>query len=206
MSPRWELAFQRAIDTCERVFVVLLFVRFVVAISHSIAMRPYNILLLISEGLIALFILIRRPASNITTRPLDWLIAIGGTCLPLFMRPGAQPLLPALIGTTLMFTGLSLSIWAKLSLRRSFGLAAASRGAVISGPYRFVRHPMYAGYIIVYIGFLLNNPLMRNLYLYAATLVLQVMRLLAEERILKTDPAYDAYARRVHFRLIPAVF
>lgn len=206
MSPRWEDAFQRAIDTCERIFVVLLFARFVVIISHGIVLRPYNILLLISEGLIALLILIRRPALNITTRPLDWLIAMGGTCLPLFVRPGAQPLMPAFIGTVLMFAGLLLSIWAKLSLRRSFGMAAANRGAVISGPYRFVRHPMYAGYIIVYVGFLLNNPLMKNLYIYAATLVLQVLRVLAEESILKTDPVYDAYARRVRFRLIPAVF
>jgi protein-S-isoprenylcysteine O-methyltransferase Ste14 len=206
LSPRWELAFLRAIDTFERIFVFLLFVRFVLAISHGIALRPYNILLLISEGLIALFILIRRPAVNITTRPLDWLIAMGGTCLPLFVLPGAQPLLPTFFGTALMFAGLLLSIWAKLSLRRSFGLAAANRGAVICGPYRFVRHPMYAGYIIIYVGFLLNNPLMRNLYIYTAALALQVLRVLAEESILKTDPIYDAYVRRVRFRLIPAVF
>jgi protein-S-isoprenylcysteine O-methyltransferase Ste14 len=206
MSPELEQAFQRVIDLCERVFILLLFANFAVALSHSIVLKPYNILLLISEGLIALFMVIRRPSRNVTTRPLDWLIAMCGTCLPMFARAGGQPLLPAVTGTALMFAGVMLGIWAKLSLRRSFGMAAANRGAVIGGPYRLVRHPMYAGYITVYVGFLLNNPLPRNLYIYAGAVLVQVMRILAEERILKTDPAYDSYSKQVRFRLIPALF
>jgi protein-S-isoprenylcysteine O-methyltransferase Ste14 len=206
MSPELEQAFQRVIDLCERVFVLLLFANFAVALSHSIVLRPYNILVLVSEGLIALFMVIRRPSHDVTTRPLDWLIAMCGTCLPLFVRAGGQPVFPAIVGTVLMVAGLSLGIWAKLSLRRSFGIAAANRGAVMGGPYRLIRHPMYAGYITVYVGFFLNNPLSRNLYIYVASVMLQVMRILAEERILKTDPAYDSYAKQVRFRLIPALF
>ncbi len=206
MSPELELAFQRVIDLCERVFILLLFANFAVALSHSIGLKPYNILLLISEGLIAFFIAIRRPSQNVTSRPLDWLIAMVGTCSAMFVRAGGQPLLPAIVGTVLMFAGVMMGIWAKLSLRRSFGMAAANRGAVVTGPYRLVRHPMYAGYITVYVGFLLNNPLPRNFYIYAGSVVLQVMRILAEERILKADPAYDSYSKQVRFRLIPALF
>ena len=206
MDPRLEQNFQRAIDLCERVFVLLLFASFAVVIFHSITARPYNVLAVISEGLVAFLIAIRRPARNITTRPMDWVIAMGGTCLPLFVRAGGAPVLPAIIGTMLMCAGLLLSIWAKLSLRRSFGMAAANRGTIIAGPYRFVRHPMYAGYFMVYAGFLLNNPLPRNFGIYAGAVFLQVMRMLAEERILKADPVYDAYSGRVRFRLIPALF
>jgi protein-S-isoprenylcysteine O-methyltransferase Ste14 len=45
----------------------------------------------------------------------------------------------------------------KLSLGRSFGLAPANRG-VVSTTYRFARHPIYLGYLITHLGFLVANP------------------------------------------------
>ena len=206
MDARLERRLQLAIDIGERIFILLLFATFVVNISHTLNVRPYNILMLLSEGLVAFFIAVRRPALNISIRPRDWAAALFCTALAMFGRAGGVPVLPDIAGTILMFAGLSLAIWAKLNLRRSFGLAAANRGAVLGGPYRFVRHPMYAGYIAVYIGFLFNNPLPRNLAIYTIVLVLLVVRVLAEERLLKTDPVYDAYSRRVRFRLIPVLF
>ena len=183
---------QLAIDIGERIFILLLFASLVVGVSQTIDVRPYNVLVLVSEGLVAFFVIVRRPARNITMRPLDWTIALAGTALAMFVRAGGRPLLPQIVGTVLMFVGLSLAIWAKLSLRRSFGIAAANRGAVMAGPYRFMRHPMYGGYIVVYVGFLLNNPLLWNLCVYGVTAILLVLRVLAEEKILKADPAYDA--------------
>jgi len=53
---------------------------------------------------------------------------------------------------------------------------------------------------------MLNNPLLWNFAVYAVVMVLLVMRILAEERILMGDPAYDAYSRQVRFRLLPALF
>jgi len=197
---------QLAIDIGERIFILLLFASLVVGVSQTIDVRPYNVLVLVSEGLVAFFVIVRRPARNITMRPLDWTIALAGTALAMFVRAGGRPLLPQIVGTVLMFVGLSLAIWAKLSLRRSFGIAAANRGAVMAGPYRFMRHPMYGGYIVVYVGFLLNNPLLWNLCVYGVTAILLVLRVLAEEKILKADPAYDAYSGRVRFRLIPGLF
>lgn len=201
-----ERRYQLAIDFGERIFLLLLFASFVVRIVISLDLHPYNVLVLISEGLIAFFIVIRRPAQVMTMRPRDWLIALGGTAFAMCVQPGGQPLLPPMVGTSLMFIGLLFAIWAKLILRRSFGLAAANRGAVVAGPYRLVRHPMYAGYVIVYAGFVLNNPLLWNFAVYAVVMVLLVMRILAEERILMGDPAYDAYSRQVRFRLLPALF
>jgi protein-S-isoprenylcysteine O-methyltransferase Ste14 len=105
-----------------------------------------------------------------------------------------------------MLSGLLLAIWAKLTLRRSFGLAAANRGTVIAGPYRMVRHPMYAAYIIGDIGFFLNNPLLWNMCLYIVAILALVLRILAEEAILTADPAYHAYRGRIRYRLLPAFF
>ncbi len=206
LTPRTERALQLAIDLGERIFILLLFAAFVVRLSHTIGVQPYNVLALISEGLVAFFIVVRRPAQELTMRALDWAVALVGSALAMFVRAGGQPLLPPLVGTGFMFAGLSLAIWAKLSLRRSFGMAAANRGAVSAGPYRFLRHPMYAGYIVVYAGFFLNNPLWWNLGLYIMAILLLVARLRAEEALLKTDPIYDAYCLRVPHRLIPALF
>jgi protein-S-isoprenylcysteine O-methyltransferase Ste14 len=203
LNPARERLLLLAIDIGERIFLLILFASFVVQLFHTIGVRPYNILALISEGLVALLVIVRRPAHKLSLNPLDWIVALAGTALPMLARAGGTALLPQSIGAAMMFAGLLAAIWAKLTLRRSFGLAAANRGAVAAGPYRLVRHPMYAGYFIVYIGFSLNNPLLWNFCIYTLTLVLLTIRIAAEEAILSSDPAYASYCRRVRYRLIP---
>ena len=97
-------------------------------------------------------------------------------------------------------------IGAKLSLQRSFGLVAANRGVKVSGMYVFVRHPMYAGYMMTHIGFFLFAPTLQNFAVYAATWTLLIMRVFAEERILSQDVTYREFQSRVPYRLLPGVF
>lgn len=206
LDPKMERRLQRAIDIGERMFVVLLFVIFAERIFHTIQLRPYNILAVISEGFSVYFIVVRRTASMVTMRPLDWLAALIGTSLPMFVRAGGEPSMPAVVGTVVMSAGLMLAIWAKASLRHSFGMAAANRGPVSGGPYRGIRHPMYAGYMLVYLGFFLNNPLVCNIAIYASAIAFQIARIMAEERILTLDPKYADYRSQVRHRLVPGVF
>lgn len=206
LSPHTEQRLQTAVDVTERIFVLLLFAIFAVRISRSIAVAPTNMLAVMNEGLVVLFILTRRFTAVFTMRPIDWIIALAGTSAPLFVRAGGHPLLPWFVGAALMLAGLSLAIAAKLTIRRSFGMAAANRGVVRGGPYLVVRHPMYAGYIFVYAGFLLNNPLAWNLGIYAFTLATLVARILAEEKVLAEDPQYSEYMSRVRYRLVPGIF
>jgi protein-S-isoprenylcysteine O-methyltransferase Ste14 len=206
IASRTERLFQIAIDLGERLFVLMLFATFVVRISHTLIFRPYNLLVLLSEGLVVVLILIRRHTASFTMRPLDWFIALFGTALPMLLRAGGLPLLPALVGAALMSGGLVCAIWAKLALRRSFGIAAANRGPVCIGPYRLVRHPMYAGYIAVEVGFLLNNPLIWNLAVCVADVTLMILRILAEERVLTADKDYERYRGVVRYRLLRGVF
>ena len=206
MNPRTEPRLRIAIDAGERLFSVLLFTVFILRQWHSFAPKPYNTLAVISEGVLVAFMVFRRPARSLTFRPQDWLVALAGTTLPMLAMAGGKPLVPALTGTILMSAGLVFSLWAKLSIRRSFGLAAANRGVVMAGPYRWVRHPMYLGYAFVHLGYLLMNPLPWNAVLYACVWAFQVARILAEERLLNEDPAYSAFAGRVRFRLAPGLF
>ena len=105
-----------------------------------------------------------------------------------------------------MLLGLYVQISAKVILGRSFGLIAANRGIKVAGPYRIVRHPIYAGYIITHVGFLLGFPSLWNLGLYSTQLLVQVARLLREEHLLKQDLSYRAYAANVRYRLFPMIF
>ena len=49
---------------------------------------------------------------------------------------------------SVMVSGLVLHLYGKVCLARSFGLVAANRGVQRLGPYRVIRHPIYAGYVI----------------------------------------------------------
>lgn len=167
----------------------------------------FNLPLLVSEGSVVLFLLLRRPATEVSWQPRDWALAIGASCLPLLVvANSADMLVPAGAGVMLMLTGMAMQIAAKLTLRRSFGIIAANRGVKATGPYRFVRHPMYAGYLATQVGFLLLNPTPWNAAVYAVALACQVARLLAEERLLGRDPAYRALMSAVRYRLVPGVF
>ncbi len=152
-------------------------------------------LLVVSELLGVLLILTRRSATTVSTRPLDWTLSFIAVNAPLLAAPAAaSTLVPSQIATTLMLTGMSIQISAKAVLRRSYGLVPANRGIETGGPYRFVRHPMYAGYTLTHIGFLLGFPSLQNSLLYLTAFLIEVARLIREERILSKDPLYRKYA------------
>ena len=169
--------------------------------------RLVSLVLLLSEASVVAFVLIRRFAREVSRKPGDWLAALLGTTAPLFIRPtGGEALLPASVCVPLMFLGMAIQIAAKLSLRRSFGVVAANRGVKMGGPYRIVRHPMYAGYFMTQIAFLLSNPSVWNLALYTLAFSLQISRIFMEERVLNRDTAYREFTAAVPYRLAPGIF
>jgi protein-S-isoprenylcysteine O-methyltransferase Ste14 len=92
------------------------------------------------------------------------------------------------------------------ALGRSFGIVAANRGVKTAGLYSFVRHPAYTGYLVSYLGYVGENPSLRNAVLLVAGTAAQVVRISEEERMLSFDQAYRAYLARVRRRLIPFVY
>jgi protein-S-isoprenylcysteine O-methyltransferase Ste14 len=197
------------LDLTERMFVAGLFVQFAYRILGQFVatLNIETFLLVVSEILVVLLIVFRKRATVFTTRPGDWLLAILGASGPLLASPIASAALASTtVSTGLMLTGMFVQISAKISLWRSFGIVAANRGIKVEGPYRFIRHPMYAGYVITHVGFLLAFPSWQNAAVYTISLIIQVLRLLREERVLSQDPAYRAYASEVRYRLLPGVF
>jgi len=210
--PQGEARTSRAgllLDGFERLAVLGLYLwlvfRLVVAFRSS--GRLIYVFLMVSEGLVVLFLLLRRNSHSISRRPLDWLLAVGATCAPMLVTPGGgSGLVPPIFAAVTLLIGLFVQVHAKIALGRSFGCVAAHRGLKFGGPYQFVRHPMYLGYLLCHVGFLLSNPSGWNLLMYALGDLLQVPRLLAEERLLSGDPDYQAYQRNVPYRLLPGLF
>jgi protein-S-isoprenylcysteine O-methyltransferase Ste14 len=194
-----------AVDIGERLFLVLLAIPFLWAFVRVMPLHPTIVLLMISES-IGLGLILTRRIGKLSLGAVPVLAAFGGTALPLLVRPNGIPLAPSILCTGLMIAGLVLAIAAKLYLNRSFGLIAANRGVKVSGPYRFVRHPMYAGYMINQVGFLLMSFSMANLLLYLAAWSFQLVRVHEEERILSADLDYQHFSSRVPTKLLPGIY
>lgn len=166
------------------------------------------LLLLISESFTLVLVLVARRAM---ARDLSWVAmaaTLYATFYPLLLQPsGTLRLGPEWLGASLQLVSIGWQFVSKVYLGRSFGLLPARRGLVVNGPYRLVRHPIYFGYLIGHIGFLLVNFSAANLSVLIALYVAQVVRLRREEAVLAAnDPLYRAYQGRVRWQLVPFVF
>ncbi|HEY7188337.1 MAG TPA: isoprenylcysteine carboxylmethyltransferase family protein [Vicinamibacterales bacterium] len=76
-----------------------------------------------------------------------------------------------------------------------------------TGPYAYVRHPMYAGAVWLFVGMPLALGSWWPIGLMVLVVPVLLWRLLDEERILVRDlPGYREYRQRVRYRLIPGVW
>jgi protein-S-isoprenylcysteine O-methyltransferase Ste14 len=194
------------LDLAERLFVALLAIPFAVAFSLAVSDHPQYAHGATSEMLQVILVLIRRPG-QVAATPYAFFIAIMGMALPLFIRPaGGVALAPGALTAAIMSGGLLLNIVAKLFLNRSFGIVAANRGVKRGGPYRLVRHPMYAGYIVSEFGFLLASFTWFNLAIYGTAWLFQLLRIQEEERWLMKDELYRNFAATTRWRLVPGLY
>ncbi|HET7616964.1 MAG TPA: isoprenylcysteine carboxylmethyltransferase family protein [Vicinamibacterales bacterium] len=115
---------------------------------------------------------------------------------------------PSPAGIAVQVLAVALMLWARLTFgKRSFHAAAnpTDGGIVTSGPYAFVRHPIYAAAIyFVWAGALQHRTAAA---FGGASLVTigGIMRMLLEERLLVSRyPAYRAYMGRVR-RVVPFI-
>ncbi len=195
-------------DVLERGFVVGLYGWLVWSVAQAVGGGAswVNLAQLVAEGLNVVFILIRRRAITVSYRARDWLVSFGAVAGSLMARPGGSPAASPALAGALILAGLSLQVWAKLTLRRGFGIAPADRGLVIGGPYRYVRHPMYLGYLLGWIGFYALNPTVWNTNVYLLCALMQWVRIEAEEAVLSGSPDHAAYRAKVPHLILPGLF
>ncbi len=108
----------------------------------------------------------------------------------------------AILGLVSSIVGYSVAIWALVYLRRSFALFVSVRQVVIKGPYRYVRHPIYLGYLFDVAGLLLLTGSIGMILLGAGFVVLLICRARMEEEMLgDADAGYRRYILETGFLL-----
>ena len=121
------------------------------------------------------------------------------------------PLELNVFGLIVCASGYGLAIWALVENR--FFLSTVriqvERGHVVcdTGPYRFVRHPGYAGNLLALVGIVLALGSVWTLIPAAFALIIAVIRTELEDRTLQNElPGYRDYTQRVRYRLVPRVY
>jgi protein-S-isoprenylcysteine O-methyltransferase Ste14 len=194
-----------------RVFALMAYgfaVRNLAAVWWADRSRLTLLLLLLSEGFTLMLVLLAQTARH---RDTSWAAVLlnvyAAFSYVLFDPRVTTPLIPETVGAAFQVCGTLWQLAAKVAIGRSFGVLPALRGVVIRGPYRVVRHPIYLGYLVGHIGFLLVNFSWRNLIVLSILYGVQVLRITREEAILATNSAdYRLYRQRVRWRLIPFIY
>ena len=206
MSTLTTILQSRQANRCSGVFLAVLWGFF--AYSHLLGFfktQAWSLLLFcFSETLTVGFYIFRSKPKTISVNPFDWIVAIGGTFSPLFFRPASWGILPH--AEAIIIVGALFQILSIISLNRSFALVAAKREIKTGWMYRIVRHPLYASYCLVFLGYVLTNTTASNAFIYLIAMGFLCLRIFREEKHLALDPLYCAYMLKARHRLIPFIF
>ena len=115
---------------------------------------------------------------------------------------------PELVGAGLLLTllGYGVSLWALWHLRGSFAIMAEARSPVTSGPYGYVRHPLYLGESLSMLGLCLAMGTAAALLFWAVWTGMQLTRARIEEaKLAHQFNDYKTYLGRTRF-ILPGLY
>jgi protein-S-isoprenylcysteine O-methyltransferase Ste14 len=125
--------------------------------------------------------------------------------IPLFPRHDSS-MAADMVSTALILVGSSAAVVALLKLGGSFSMMAEARRLVTSGPYRYVRHPLYLAEEVAVLGLFMQFFSIWTTIIFVVQIAFQLRRMHHEEAVLSEIlPAYPAYKAKTA-RLIPGVY
>lgn len=148
------------------------------------------------------------PASGFWERVFPLLVMFTAPVGVWFLGRAGMPHRMELIGVALLTTllGYGISLWALWHLRGAFAIMAEARRTVSSGPYQYVRHPLYLGEALTLLGLCLMIGTAMALLFWAGFTVLQLTRARIEEVKLSSQfDDYRAYRQRTRF-ILPGLY
>jgi protein-S-isoprenylcysteine O-methyltransferase Ste14 len=131
------------------------------------------------------------------------LLVVGAFPNPVLLTP---PAVVRGISATLALGAFALGVYGLLYLRRSLSIIPEARRLVTGGPYRLIRHPLYAAEILAAFALVLARPGVWATLTLVPFIAVQILRARFEEGLLsRIFPEYKPYAARTA-RLIPLVW
>ena len=158
--------------------------------------------------LLALLVMTRSPAKAQADGLLPRIAAFVGTYLPwtITFFGKTEQALPNLLSTACVLIGIIMMLVTIRHLGRSFSLVPQARFVVQSGPYRWIKHPLYFAEEIAILGVVLQYLTPITVTVLVLHIGVQVCRILYEEDLLRrTCPEYSSYEAS-RWRLIPYVW
>ena len=163
------------------------------------------------QHFIVLVIALTRPQPKLWDYSIASSMAVGASyaypyAQVIYLRWSPGDVASPTVGLVLVTLAAGLSFVSLLTMGRLFGVRPALRGLVTSGPYRFIRHPMYFSYMLADIGYNLQEWNFVTLLLVLVGWMSLVYRIQAEERVLSQHAEWPAYAVLVRYRLFPGLW
>ena len=158
-----------------------------------------NLLIGVINAICVILFIFRADAKK-TGTPGEMAVALSGTFITAFVPEATRV---TVLATSVQVVGLVAWAVALLALGRSLGIAPADRGLKSRGAYALIRHPVYASELVFWIGFALSSPTALTALVLGTWWCLQVVRILHEERLIE---GYEAYKRRVRWRVLPGIW
>jgi protein-S-isoprenylcysteine O-methyltransferase Ste14 len=158
--------------------------------------------------LLALLIMTRSPAKAQADGLLPRIAAFVGTYLPwtITFFGKTDQALPNLLSTACVLIGTIMMLVTIRHLGRSFSLVPQARSVVQTGPYRWIKHPLYFSEQIAILGVVLQYLTPVTVIVFVLHIGVQVCRILYEEDLLRRNcPEYSSYETS-RWRLIPCVW
>jgi protein-S-isoprenylcysteine O-methyltransferase Ste14 len=158
--------------------------------------------------LVALLIMARPPAKAQADGLLPRIAAFVGSYLPwtITLFGKTEQTLPNLLSTACVLIGMIMTLVTIRHLGRSFSLVPQARSVVQTGPYRWIKHPLYLAEEIAILGVVLQYLTPVTVIILVLHFGVQVCRILYEEDVLRRNcPEYCTYEAS-RWRLIPYVW
>jgi protein-S-isoprenylcysteine O-methyltransferase Ste14 len=158
--------------------------------------------------LLALLIMTRPPAKAEADGLMPRIAAFVGTYMPwtITFLGKTEQALPNLASTACVLIGAIMMLVTIRHLGRSFSIVPQARSVVQTGPYRWIKHPLYLVEEIVVLGVVLQHLSPVTVIVLVLHIGVQVCRILYEEDLLRRNcPEYSSYEAS-RWRLIPYIW